>query len=123
VKVIIAGSRSGPVNINNPHAQSFAHAAVLLSGFEVTEIVSGCCSGVDVVGESLCTRLPNKPNVKRFPADWKQHGKAAGPIRNKQMAEYADALVVIWDGTSRGSRSMIECAADAEIPIFQVIVR
>ena len=36
------------------------------------------------------------------------HDKAAGPIRNRQMAEYADYLIAFWDGESRGTRNMIE---------------
>jgi len=40
----------------------------------------------------------------------KKYGNAAGPIRNKQMAEYADALVAVWDGKSRGTKNMIDTA-------------
>ena len=45
-----------------------------------------------------------------FPADWEHHGKAAGPIRNAEMAEVADALIAFWDGQSRGTKSMIDLA-------------
>jgi len=45
--------------------------------------------------------------IKRFPADWDKHGKAAGPIRNRAMAEYADALLAVWDGESKGTANMI----------------
>ena len=38
------------------------------------------------------------------------HGRAAGPIRNKEMANNADALIAFWDGQSRGTRSMINLA-------------
>lgn len=49
-------------------------------------------------------------NVKRyeFPANWNQHGKAAGFIRNKQMGDFADGLLAFWDGQSRGTKQMIE---------------
>lgn len=75
-------------------------------GPQVTEVVSGGASGVDYIGEALAEKsgLP----VKKFPADWKKHGRAAGPIRNRQMAEYADALLAVWDGKSRGTQNMIE---------------
>jgi len=55
--------------------------------------------------------------VKRFPANWKEHHKAAGPIRNREMAKYADALVAIWDGESKGTKSMIGLAEKARIEI------
>ena len=44
------------------------------------------------------------------PADWNRLGRAAGPIRNEEMAEVSDALIAFWDGKSRGTKSMIEIA-------------
>lgn len=60
---------------------------------------------------------------KEFPADWKAHGKAAGPIRNKQMAEYADALLLIWDGESKGSASMKNEMLKLNKPVYEVIIK
>ena len=77
-----------------------------------TIIVTGCCRGADALGERYAKEhgIP----VKRFPADWLQYGKAAGPIRNRDMAEYASegegVLVAFWDGKSRGTASMIRLA-------------
>ena len=41
------------------------------------------------------------------PADWKTHGKKAGPLRNTDIVARADALVAFWDGVSRGTRDAI----------------
>ena len=77
-----------------------------------TIIVTGCCHGADALGERYAKEhgIP----VKRFPADWQQYGKAAGPIRNRKMAEYAaerdGMLVAFWDGKSRGTASMVRLA-------------
>lgn len=46
-----------------------------------------------------------------FPAHWRRWGAAAGPIRNRLMAERADALIAVWDGESRGTASMV-CLAE-----------
>lgn len=85
------------------------------------EIVSGGCKGVDHAGEYYADfyDLP----IKRFPADWKKHGRAAGPIRNKQMADYADALLLIWDGISRGSLSMKKEMEKLNKPIYEIIIK
>lgn len=99
MKVIIAGSRS----IDDYHT---VKEAVKSSGYEITEVVSGCAVGPDRFGEAWA--LINNVPVKEMPADFALHGKAAGPIRNKKMAEYADAAVIIWDGESAGTRNMIE---------------
>ena len=44
----------------------------------------------------------------QFLAQWDKYGRQAGPMRNRQMAENADALIAYWDGESRGSKNMIE---------------
>lgn len=82
-------------------------------------IVSGCCRGADAFGERYAKEhgIP----VVRFPADWLEYGKAAGPIRNRKMAEYASEgegiLVAFWDGRSRGTASMIRLAEKAGLQI------
>ena len=81
------------------------------------EIVSGHCpSGADLLGEQFAIR--NHMKLTLFPAEWNTYGKAAGPIRNRQMAEYAspdEYCVIFWDGKSRGSQSMIAEASKAGI--------
>ena len=62
-------------------------------------------AGVDTLGEEWAKE--NNIPVDYFPANWETHGRAAGQIRNKKMAARADALLLIWDGKSRGSRSML----------------
>lgn len=98
MKVIIAGSRS-------IKSLGVVSKAIEESGFVIDEIVSGHAYGVDKIGEYYAT-LHNIP-LKTFPADWDKHGKAAGPIRNRVMADYADAAVIVWNGVSKGTRHMI----------------
>lgn len=99
MKVIIAGSR----NISD---YKLVVETIKRSGYDITEVVSGCATGVDRLGEQWA--IANDIPVKEMPADWNRYGNSAGPQRNKAMAEYADAAIVIWDGKSRGTRNMIE---------------
>jgi len=100
MKVIVAGSRS----IKNIVV---VYDALARSGIsEIDEIVSGMAQGVDRLGEMVAQELGIF--VQRFQADWDNHGKDAGFIRNKQMADYADALVAVWDGGSKGTQHMID---------------
>lgn len=71
-------------------------------------IVSGGASGADAIGEQYAKE--NGFKVEKHPADWKKYGRAAGPIRNKQMAEISDYVICFWDNKSRGTKSMIEYA-------------
>lgn len=70
------------------------------------EIVCGCAEGADYLGEHWA--ITNWAPVKYFPADWERYGKGAGMVRNREMAEYSDALVAFWDGESRGTSNMIQ---------------
>lgn len=119
MRVIIAGSRDfGPFRPHGGDPASVA-AAVRASGFVPTEVVSGGARGVDAAGEAWAS-LRGIP-VKRFPADWRAHGKAAGPIRNQAMAAYGEALVAIWDGVSAGTANMIAEARAAGLPVYVII--
>jgi len=112
MKTIIAGTRT----ITN---YNLVEKAVEDSGFAVTEVVSGCARGVDTLGEEFAKkwRIP----VKKFPADWSKHGKAAGYLRNKEMGDYAEALIAITTG-SPGTRNMIEYATKKGLKVFVVRV-
>lgn len=87
----------------------------------ITEEVCGLAEGVDTEGQHWASHA-GVP-VKTFRADWKKHGKAAGPIRNREMAQYADALLLIWDGTSRGSKNMKEEMLKLNKPVYEVVLK
>lgn len=74
----------------------------------ISSVISGTASGSDRHGERWAEN--NGLNVVRFPAEWDLYGLAAGPRRNKEMAENADSLIAIWDGFSKGTMSMISYA-------------
>lgn len=98
-KIIIAGSRG----IDQLETVKRAYRE---SGFEAVEIVSGGARGVDRLGEELAKEL--QLPVERFIPNWDAQGRAAGMIRNHRMGDYAGALVACWDGTSPGTKDMID---------------
>lgn len=113
MKVIIAGSRHMPFS-RYPLIQQ----AVDKSGFKITEVVCGMARGADMFGAKWA--YENKIPVKKFPANWDEHGKAAGYIRNAEMAQYADAAIIfIWDGSS-GSVDMDRKMRSLKKPSFVV---
>ena len=109
MKVIIAGSR-GITDYNT------VLNAIDKSGFMITEVVSGTAKGVDQLGERWARE--NRIQIKRFPAQWDRYGKSAGYRRNEEMAHYADALIAIWDGQSRGTSHMIDFARSQGLKVF-----
>jgi len=101
VRTIIAGSRSC-------YDYAALCYAVAHCGWPVSAVLSGGARGVDALGERWAKA--NGVHLERYPADWNRYGKAAGCIRNEEMAQHADALVALWDGSSRGTKHMIETA-------------
>ncbi len=121
MRVIIAGSRT----FDSRQADVLAtikELALTLSQ-PVTEVISGGAAGVDSLGEFWARWSHESPiPVRRFPADWEKFGRAAGAIRNKQMAENADALLLIWDGESRGSADMKRQATELGLEIVERVL-
>jgi len=119
MRLIIAGSRD--ISWEEAYAKI---VELRIEDHEIlfaTEIVSGCCpTGADHAGE-IYGEFYSIP-VTLFKPDWETHGRAAGPIRNKQMAEYGDALLLIWDGESRGSRNMKYNMKELNKPVYEVIM-
>lgn len=76
------------------------------AGWPITEVVSGHSGNVDLLGEQWARGL-NLP-ITLFKASWQEFGSSAGPRRNRQMADYAEALIAVWDGKSRGTLNMIK---------------
>jgi hypothetical protein len=82
---------------------------------EDIEIVSGKARGADSLGERYAKERGYK--IKEFPADWDTHKKAAGYIRNQEMANYAGHCICFWDGQSRGTKHMIDIAKREKLNI------
>jgi hypothetical protein len=106
---IIAGSRYGVTyqDVLN---------AINESGFDITEVVSGTAKGADTFGE-LYSEQNNIP-LSNFIPQWKTLGKKAGIVRNCDMGDYADALIAVWDGKSKGTKHMIETATNKGLKVY-----
>jgi hypothetical protein len=89
-----------------------------MTGDNTPVIISGGAAGADSLGEQYAQE--NGIAIERHPADWKKHGKAAGPIRNAEMAACADFLIAFWDGKSRGTQNMMMNAVKKDIPCIVV---
>lgn len=103
-RVIIAGSRQ----FNNYSHLKNAMDYLLSNISDDITIVCGMARGADMLGERYAKEMGY--GIDYFPADWDKFGKAAGYLRNEEMADNADALVAFWDGKSRGTKNMIDIA-------------
>jgi hypothetical protein len=114
MKLVIAGSRT-----LKPTTEQIE---TLLTHFKLkpSEIVSGGAYGVDA--SALQYAKEKELIYAEFKPDWNLNGKAAGPIRNMAMALYGDILLLIWDGSSKGSASMKKAMIQLKKPILEVKV-
>jgi len=120
MKVVIAGSR------HIVPSSATISQAIRESGFNVTEVVSGGADGVDSSAEMYCMDRGIRTTGSDFYVPswvWDYLGKKAGPLRNEAMAKYADALILIWDGKSRGSANMLSQMKRLNKPTFEVIIK
>jgi hypothetical protein len=116
MKTIIAGSRNIEI------APSFMQQIVEESGFKITELVTGKAKGIDKSGEAWARSYGELMDhqIKGFPAMWDLFGNAAGPIRNSQMANYAEALIAIPHPVekSSGTHDMIYKAKKNGLKVY-----
>lgn len=114
MRVIIAGGRE----FNNYELLK-EKCDIALSKTENIEIVSGTANGADKLGEQYAKEKGY--TIKQFPADWDRNGKSAGYIRNEEMAMYADAAIIFWDGASKGTKHMIQLAKTYKLKVKLVM--
>jgi len=85
-------------------------------------IIHGGCKGADSIAGYLATQLGFQ--VRVFKADWNKYGKAAGPIRNKQMLDEGQPNVVVafHDAleNSKGTLDMVSRARKSEINVIVI---
>lgn len=108
MKVIVAGGRD---------FEDYERVVVVLEKLLTRQdtILSGTAAGADRLGERFARS--HALTLEEYPADWNAHKKAAGVIRNQQMAQAADCLIAFWDGKSKGTKHMIEAATRSNLEV------
>ncbi len=97
MKLLIVGSRS---------IKNFDLSAHIPN--DVDMIISGGAQGIDSLAEEYADRRNISKLILR--PDYKKFAKGAPLVRNKRMVEETDSVLVIWDGSSRGTLFTIEYA-------------
>ena len=87
-------------------------------------IMHGACSrrveGQEMSADMLADAVAEFYGFRRLPilADWHRHGRAAGPIRNRQMLDREpDRVIAFQRNGSRGTQDTIDEARRRGIPV------
>jgi len=97
MKVFIAGSRS----IKNFDFKNHIPD-------ETTLIITGGADGIDTLAEKYADK--NRISKLILRPQYKLYGKAAPLKRNEKMIELCDLGLIIWDGSSKGTKYSIDYA-------------
>ncbi len=117
-RVVVAGSRGFSDFQLLSVVLDRALSRPVASGCQVV-VLSGGARGADSLGAAYAAARGFP--VWSFPADWARFGRAAGPLRNAAMVRSADAAVVFWDGSSRGSADLVRRVRAAGLPLRVVL--
>ena len=104
MKVAVVGSRT----INTIPLETFLPP-------ETNELVSGGAKGVDTYVRFFAQQKGVK--LTEFFPDYSRYGRAAPLLRNRQIVDYADAVLAFWDGTSNGTRFVIDYCKKTNTPL------
>lgn len=119
---IIAGGRN---YILGPKQRSWLDGVLVAT--RITHVITGGAEGADQGGADWAKSRNIETVV--FPADWKKHGRSAGPLRNEQMAKHAQyinnvgqPLCIIFPG-GIGTASMKRIAILHDIRLLIYVAR
>lgn len=83
---------------------------------DLAKVIQGGCTGADKIAKDVCLSIGFL--CDEYPADWKAHGKAAGPIRNAEMAKIADVCIALPGG--RGTEDMVNKMLGLGKPVYRI---
>ena len=104
MKVAIIGSRSITVSDINKYIPENA-----------TEIVSGGAKGIDQDAKRYA--VEKSIPYKEYNPNYRLYGKGAPLKRNIEIIDYADRVIALWDGKSRGTHHVIQVCLQKGVPI------
>ena len=85
------------------------------------ELVSGGAIGVDTCVAQYAREKGLK--LTEFLPEYGLYGRAAPIVRNKEIVDYADKIIAFWDGSSKGTQSVIKYAEKTGKPCEIIICK
>lgn len=86
-----------------------------------TQIVSGAANGIDRMARAFA--LQHHIQLIEVLPDYERYGRRAPLMRNNSIIDYADYVIAIWDGYSRGTKYVIDRCRALNKPLKVIRVR
>lgn len=83
------------------------------------EIISGGAVGVDCCAAEYAKK--NGIRLTEFLPQYERYGRAAPIVRNKEIVDYSDKIIAFWNGSSKGTLSVIKYAQKTGKPCEIII--
>ena len=109
MKLLVVGSRSITEFDLSPYINA-----------DVDTIISGGASGIDSLAEQYADAHHISKYILRPRYDI--FGRAAPLRRNEQMVDIADAVLVIWNGQSKGTHYILKYTQKKNKPITLIVL-
>lgn len=121
MKILVTGDRDWT---DRECIQYCLAVAAELAAPEQITLIHGKARGADTIAGEIGAGLDF--NVVAVPADWEQYGRAAGPIRNREMLAMEPDLVIAFHDdleNSKGTRNCVEQAEKLGIPVSRITTK
>lgn len=128
-RILVTGSRTWDSPGRVAAAIDYTYAHLAPEDVSRVVVVHGAAMGADMLAAQYVLEHRDAFEVdgiliedEPHPADWKQHGKRAGFLRNAEMVRMgADACVAFIKDRSKGATHTADLADRAGIPTLRVL--
>lgn len=114
LRVLVCGGRTYA-----DRGRLFAELDALRKSFGILCIIEGGAQGADRLAREWA--LANGQDTWTIEADWKKHGRAAGPIRNQRMLDEAKPDRVLAFPGGKGTADMLRRARQTDVMITEIL--
>ena len=112
MRVLVCGGR----DFNDPLTLGSWLGGIHKNNGPITLLIDGGAPGADFMAHEFAKWM--KIPTRTFKADWDRHGRAAGPIRNKQMLDEGKPDLVVAFAGGKGTANMVEQAKAAGVKVL-----
>ena len=105
MKVLVCGDR------NWTNREAIRAWLCKLQDWDYTTVIEGEARGADTIAKEEAQRIGMR--VLKYPAQWNTYGRAAGPIRNREMLDQCPDLVLAFHSDLSKSKGTADCVREA----------